>query len=119
YGATEAAGTAISSPEWLERPGSVGRPQPGADVQILDSDRAPVPVGETGAVFLRMGAHAFVYRGDPDKTEATRHGDYVTVGDIGCLDEAGYLFLHARVSEVIVSGGVNIYPAEIEAALLE
>ncbi|MGX1703127.1 AMP-binding protein [Microbacterium sp. NPDC055357] len=119
YGATEAAGTAISSPEWLERPGSVGRPQPGADVQILDDDRRPVPAGQSGAVFLRMGAHAFVYRGDPDKTEATRHGDYVTVGDIGCLDEAGYLFLHARVSEVIVSGGVNIYPAEIEAALLE
>lgn len=119
YGATEAAGTAISSTEWLERPGSVGRPQPGADVQILDDARAPVPAGRSGAVFLRMGAHAFVYRGDPGKTEATRHGDYVTVGDIGCLDEAGYLFLHARVSEVIVSGGVNIYPAEIEAALLE
>lgn len=119
YGATEAAGTVIDSAEWLARPGSVGRPQPGADVRILDADRNDVAAGESGAVFLRMGAHAFVYRGDPDKTLAGRHGDYVTVGDIGRIDEDGYLYLLARMSEVIVSGGVNVYPAEVEAALLE
>lgn len=119
YGATEAAGTAIDSYEWLARPGSVGRPQPGAEVRILDASRAELPAGETGAVFLRMGANAFEYRGDPAKTESGRHGDFVTVGDVGRLDEDGYLYLLARVSEVIVSGGVNIYPAEIEAALLE
>lgn len=119
YGATEAAGTAISSAEWLERPGSVGRPQPGAEVRILDLDGAEVPPGESGAVFLRMGAHAFEYRGDADKTMSTRRGDFVTVGDLGLVDDAGYLFLLGRTAEVIVSGGVNIYPAEVEAALLE
>ncbi|TQJ29935.1 AMP-binding protein [Microbacterium sp. SLBN-146] len=119
YGATEAAGTVIDSAEWLARPGSVGRPQPGADVRILDAERNDVPAGEPGAVFLRMGAHAFVYRGDPDKTLAGRHGDYVTVGDIGRIDADGYLYLLARMSEVVVSGGVNVYPAEVEAALLE
>ncbi|KAA9108200.1 AMP-binding protein [Microbacterium rhizomatis] len=118
YGATEAAGTVIDSFEWLERPGSVGRAQPGAEVRILDASRNDVPAGTSGAVFLRMGAHAFEYRGDPTKTEAGRHGDFVTVGDVGCIDDDGYLYLLARVSEVIVSGGVNIYPAEIEAALL-
>jgi long-chain acyl-CoA synthetase len=119
YGATEAAGTAISSAEWLERPGSVGRPQPGAEVRILDEDGAEVPTGTDGAVYLRMGAHAFEYRGDDAKTQAGRVGDFVTVGDLGHLDEDGYLYLLGRSAEVIVSGGVNIYPAEVEAALLE
>ncbi|GAA1546224.1 AMP-binding protein [Nocardioides humi] len=119
YGATEAAGTAISSAEWLERPGSVGRPQPGAEVRILDEDGAEVPTGTDGAVYLRMGAHAFEYRGDDAKTRSGRVGDFVTVGDLGHLDEDGYLYLLGRSAEVIVSGGVNIYPAEVEAALLE
>lgn len=119
YGATEAAGTAISSAEWLERPGSVGRPQPGAEVRVLDAQGAQVPAGVAGSVYLRMGAHAFEYRGDDEKTQAGRVGDFVTVGDLGHLDEEGYLFLLGRTAEVIVSGGVNIYPAEVEAALLE
>ena len=119
YGATEAAGTAISSAEWLARPGSVGLPQPGADVRILDEDGASVPAGTSGTVYLHMGANAFEYRGDQEKTESTRRGDFVTVGDLGFLDAEGYLFLLGRTSEVIVSGGVNVYPAEIEAALLE
>ncbi|HEX7306659.1 AMP-binding protein [Lentzea sp.] len=119
YGATEAAGTAITSAEWLDRPGSVGRPQPGAEVRVLDANGEQVPAGQTGRVFLRMGAHAFSYRGDDAKTRASRIGDFVTVGDLGHLDEDGYLYLLGRTTEVIVSGGVNIYPAEVEAALLE
>ncbi|GAB3444526.1 AMP-binding protein [Actinophytocola sediminis] len=119
YGATEAAGTAITSAEWLARPGSVGRPQPGAEVRVLDADGEPVPAGRTGRVYLRMGAHAFSYRGDDAKTMASRVGDFVTVGDLGRLDEDGYLYLLGRTAEVIVRGGVNIYPAEVEAALLE
>lgn len=119
YGATEAAGTRITSAEWLERPGSVGRPQPGAEVRILDADGADVPTGEPGQVYLRMGAHAFEYRGDQEKTEAGRRGDFVTVGDLGRLDDDGYLFLLGRTAEVVVTGGVNVYPAEVEAALLE
>lgn len=119
YGATEAAGTRISSAEWLARPGSVGRAQPGAEVRILDADGTPLPPGESGLVYLRMGAHAFEYRGDQEKTEAGRRGDFVTVGDVGLLDEEGYLFLLGRTAEVVVTGGVNVYPAEVEAALLE
>lgn len=119
YGATEAAGTVITSAEWLERPGSVGRAQPGAEVRVLDADGEPVPAGCPGRVFLRMGAHAFSYRGDDAKTRAGRVGDFVTVGDLGHLDEDGYLYLLGRSAEVIVSGGVNIYPGEVEAALLE
>ncbi|QYJ03620.1 AMP-binding protein [Nocardioides panacisoli] len=118
YGATEAAGTVISTPEWLERPGSVGRPQPGAEVRILDPLGEEVSVGGSGAVYLRMGALAFEYRGDPDKTDAGRVGDFVTVGDLGRLDDEGYLYLLGRSSEVVVSGGVNVYPAEVEAAIL-
>lgn len=118
YGATEAAGTRINSVEWLERRGSVGRPQPGAEVRILDAEGEDVAPGESGQVYLRMGAHAFEYRGDPDKTQSTRRGDFVTVGDLGRLDEDGYLYLLGRSAEVIVSGGVNVYPAEVEAALL-
>jgi long-chain acyl-CoA synthetase len=118
YGATEAAGTAISTPEWLAHPGSVGRPQPGAEVRILDAEGHDVPTGASGAVFLKMGAHAFEYRGDAAKTASTRRGDFVTVGDLGHLDDEGYLYLLGRTAEVIVSGGVNVYPAEVEAAIL-
>ncbi|WP_185996678.1 AMP-binding protein [Nocardioides campestrisoli] len=119
YGATEAAGTVISSHEWLERPGSVGRAQPGAEVRILRADGSDLEPDSPGLVFLRMGAHAFEYRGDADKTRGSRIGDFVTVGDLGQLDADGYLYLLGRTAEVIVSGGVNVYPAEIESALLE
>ncbi|MFC5750980.1 AMP-binding protein [Actinomadura rugatobispora] len=119
YGATEAAGTVATSREWLDRPGTVGRPQPGAEVRILDDEGRLLPAGEPGRVFLGMGAHAFEYRNDPDKTRSGRSGDFVTVGDLGYLDEDGYLFLLGRTSEVVVSGGVNVYPAEVEAAILE
>lgn len=118
YGATEAAGTVISSPEWIERPGSVGRPQPGAEIMILGPDGQEAPVGETGGVYLRMGARAFEYRGDPEKTRSSRVGDFVTVGDLGRVDEDGYLYLLGRSAEVVVSGGINVYPAEVEAAIL-
>lgn len=118
YGASEAAGTVISSAEWLAKPGSVGRPQPGADVQILRPDGSRLEPGESGPVYLKMGAHAFEYRGAPEKTRQSRIGEYVTVGDLGRLDEDGYLFLLGRTAEVVVTGGVNVYPAEVEAAIL-
>jgi long-chain acyl-CoA synthetase len=119
YGATEAAGTTISSADWLSHPGSVGRPQPGAEVRIFDAQGNDVPTGESGAVYLAMGSHAFEYRGDPQKTLGSRRGNYVTVGDLGRLDDQGFLYLLGRTAEVIVTGGVNVYPAEVENALLE
>ncbi|WP_214106029.1 AMP-binding protein [Acrocarpospora catenulata] len=119
YGASEAAGTVISAREWLARPGSVGRAQPGAAVKIMDEHDHELAPGERGRVYLEMGPRAFEYRGDPEKTRTSVVNGWVTVGDLGYLDEDGYLFLLGRTAEVIVSGGVNVYPAEVEAALLE
>ncbi|MFI5045685.1 MAG: AMP-binding protein [Acidimicrobiia bacterium] len=119
YAATEGAGTTITSQEWLERPGSVGRPSGDVVVAILDDDGNHCAPGEPGGVFLSQALWKFEYLDDAEKTSANRHGEMFTVGDIGYLDDAGYLFLCDRAAEVIVSGGVNIYPVETEAALLE
>ncbi|GAA0972508.1 fatty-acid--CoA ligase FadD4 [Acrocarpospora macrocephala] len=119
YGASEAAGTVISAREWLARPGSVGRAQPGTAVKIMDEHGRELGPGERGRVYLELGPRAFEYRGDPEKTRSSVLDGWVTVGDLGHLDEDGYLFLLGRTAEVIVSGGVNVYPAEVEAALLE
>jgi long-chain acyl-CoA synthetase len=77
-----------------------------------------VPAGATGQVYMQMGTATFEYHRDAAKTRASRVGALFTVGDIGYLDAEGYLFLCDRHSDVIISGGVNIYPAEIEAELL-
>ncbi|MBB5913226.1 long-chain acyl-CoA synthetase [Nocardia transvalensis] len=118
YAATEGGGTSISGEEWLRKPGSVGKAWPYAVVKVLDDDGNEVPPGETGTVYMRMGGSNFEYHKDRAKTEDARVGDLFTVGDIGHLDEDGYLFLHDRRSDLILSGGVNIYPAEIEGELI-
>jgi long-chain acyl-CoA synthetase len=117
YAATEGGGTTIFADEWLRKPGSVGRPWPGSVVKILDEHGDEVPTGEPGLVYLRMGTSTFEYHRDAEKTKAARAGDLFTLGDVGHLDEDGYLFLHDRKSDMIISGGVNIYPAEIEGQL--
>jgi long-chain acyl-CoA synthetase len=117
YASTEAGGTAITSADWLRHEGSVGRAWPGAEVRILDEDGHDVDPGVVGQVFLRNN-RPFEYLHDPAKTAANRRGDFVTVGDLGSLDEDGYLYLADRRTDLILSGGVNVYPAEIEAALL-
>jgi long-chain acyl-CoA synthetase len=117
YSSTEVGGTAITSAEWLTHPGSVGRPWAGADVRILDDDGHELPPDTVGAIWMR-NVRPFVYHNDPDKTAANRRGDYVTVGDLGSLDADGFLYLADRRTDLILSGGVNVYPAEIEAALL-
>jgi len=118
YSSTEGAGTAISAEEWLQRPGSVGRASPGVDLKILDDDGAPCPPGVAGRVYVNQALWEFEYLGDVEKTNANRRDGLFTVGDIGYLDDEGYLFLCDREADVIVSGGVNIYPAEVEAILL-
>jgi long-chain acyl-CoA synthetase len=85
---------------------------------VLDDDGNDVPVGGTGQVYLQMGSATFEYHRDAAKTKAARVGSLFTVGDIGYLDDEGYLFLCDRRSDMIISGGVNIYPAEIEGELL-
>ncbi len=118
YGATEGGGTLVSPEEWLERPGTVGRPWAGAEVRILDAAGAPCPTGTAGTVYMKL-LQGFDYKGDPEKTRSNRRGDFFTVGDVGYLDDAGYLFLCDRKIDMIISGGVNVYPAEVEAALFQ
>jgi long-chain acyl-CoA synthetase len=118
YGATEAMGTVISPGEWLLKPGSVGRPFPGLSIRVLDEAGHPAAPGEVGTIYVSQFPGAkFSYRGDDEKTEAAYREGYVTVGDLGHLDEHGYLYIADRRTDLILSGGVNIYPAEVENAL--
>jgi long-chain acyl-CoA synthetase len=119
YGMTEGGMTVVTSEEWLARPGTVGKPTLGMEVEILGPGGERLGAGEQGTIYFgRPGGRIFEYRNAPDKTEAahTRAGAF-TVGDIGYLDAEGYLFISGRTADVIVSGGVNVYPAEIEDVL--
>ena len=117
YAATEGGGSVITAREWLERPGSVGAAWPGSEVRVLDDSGDDAPAGQPGLVYLRMGASTFEYHKDREKTLASRARGMFTVGDIGYLDADGYLYLCDRKGDMIISGGVNIYPAEIESEL--
>ncbi|MFC5747912.1 acyl-CoA synthetase [Actinomadura rugatobispora] len=119
YSATEGIGaTAITSEEWLRRPGSVGRPLMGRP-HILDERGRELPPGEVGVIWFEGGT-PFEYRGDPGKTAAaTDRRGWRTVGDMGRLDDDGHLYLTDRAINMIISGGVNIYPQEVEDVLVE
>ncbi|HUI03252.1 MAG TPA: AMP-binding protein [Acidimicrobiales bacterium] len=120
YGASEGMASVISPAEWLAKPGSVGRPFPGVTVRILDEQGVALAPGEVGTVYVSAFAgRGFRYHNAPDKTDAAWRDDSFTVGDMGWLDEDGYLFLADRRTDLIISGGVNIYPAEVETALVE
>jgi len=119
-GSTEGTVTRVSPQEWIAKPGTVGRPLPGLTVKILGPAGEELPGGEPGMIYFGYHGHgpAFEYHHDPEKTSASRFGALVTAGDFGYLDEDGYLFLLDRRTDVIISGGVNIYPAEIEQHLI-
>lgn len=117
YGGTEGGGTAIDSLSWLAHPGSVGRVLAAYEMAVLDDRGDPVPTGTPGQIWFRGGV-PFAYKGDAEKTDAARHGDWHTLGDIGYVDNEGYLYLCDRRADVVISGGVNIYPAQVEAVLL-
>lgn len=120
YGSSEGNGvTSLSSDEWLQHPGSVGRPMLGI-LHICDDDGHDVACGDEGLVYFEREAVAFAYHKDEGKTVAAQHPihpTWSTVGDLGRLDEDGYLYLTGRQSALIISGGVNIYPQIIESAL--
>lgn len=120
YSSTEAHGmTVIDSREWLAHPGSVGRSVLGI-LHICDDDGVEVPNGEIGTVYFERDALPFEYHNDHEKTSAAQHPDHTfwtTVGDLGYVDDDGYLYLADRKSFMIISGGVNIYPQEVENAL--
>ena len=118
YGATEGNGlTGITSHEWLERQGSVGKAVLG-EVRILDDNDKEVPAGEPGGIYFADG-YEFEYYKDQDKTAQARSAQgWTTLGDIGYVDEDGYLYLTDRKAFTIISGGVNVYPQEIENHLI-
>jgi long-chain acyl-CoA synthetase len=118
YGGMEGAATIAKPHRWLEKPGTVGRPIRGMQVRILDDDGNELGPGEIGNVFLEsLTGATFEYRDEPELTRSVHRGKAFTIGDVGYLDEDGYLFLCDRAKDMIISGGVNIYPAEAEAVL--
>jgi long-chain acyl-CoA synthetase len=118
YGGTEGAATIAKPHHWLERPGTVGRTIRGMSVTILDDAGNPLPPGEVGEVYLQSeSGQSFEYRNDPEQTAAVHRGKAFTIGDMGYLDDDGFLFLCDRAKDMIISGGINIYPAEVEGVL--
>jgi long-chain acyl-CoA synthetase len=120
YGSSEVGAiTWCDSHEWLDHPGTVGKPIFGAAVRVLAPDHTDHAVGESGSVFVKPAEFwpDFTYLGDEAKRAGMEIDGYVTLGDIGYLDGDGYLYLNDRASDMVVSGGVNIYPAEIEATI--
>ena len=121
YGATE-TGVVVwhGSEEALRKPGTVGRLVPGGVLRIVDEDGQDVKQGEVGEIYLR-GPHLseFTYNNDDAKRREISLGQLVTVGDVGYVDADGFLFLCDRKRDMIISGGVNIYPAEIEGVLIQ
>jgi long-chain acyl-CoA synthetase len=110
YGSTEGQFTVCSPREWSERPGTVGRARPGRRLEV----------DERGVVWCRAPDFArFEYWRDPEATASAWRGDAFTVGDVGRLDDDGYLFLDGRREDLVISGGVNVYPVEVEAVLVE
>ncbi|GGS20796.1 putative acyl-CoA ligase [Streptomyces humidus] len=120
YSSTEMSGmTVITTPEWLKKPGSVGRSVFGP-IHICDERGEELCVGEVGRVYFERDVRPFEYHNEPEKTKAAEHPDHANwtaIGDLGYVDDDGYLFLTDRESFMIISGGVNIYPQEVENAL--
>jgi len=121
YGSTETGIVVIcDSAEWLAHPGTVGRPIPEATVKVIDSDGISLPAGEIGEVVAQVrGIADFTYHGDDAKRRASEKAALIAPGDIGYFDADGFLYLCDRAKDMIISGGANIYPAEIEAELMK
>jgi long-chain acyl-CoA synthetase len=120
YAATEGVGTVVDAVTWLTKPGTVGKVVPDDHIVIGDEDGNALASDEIGLVWLKAPPTGrFIYLGDEAKTSTSYRDDYFTLGDVGYVDEDGYLFLTDRSTNLIISGGVNIYPAEVDAVLLD
>ncbi|MGY8665229.1 fatty acid--CoA ligase [Bradyrhizobium sp. UFLA05-109] len=125
YGMTETTGTIVALPpedhiEGLERMRSAGKALPGVEIAILDADGKPLPPRQVGEIATRSGSNMAGYWNLPEATAATLRADgWLRTGDAGYLDEDGYLYIHDRIKDMIISGGENIYPAEVESALCD
>lgn len=117
-GSEGGAGIAIDSAEWLAKPGSVGRRPSPDSALVLDDRGEPCAVNVAGTIYLKLPPGGFVYHKDPEKTAASQREGYFSMGDIGHFDADDYLYLTGRSAETIISGGVNIYPQEIDNAII-
>jgi long-chain acyl-CoA synthetase len=118
YGMSEGGATRVSAEEWLERPGTVGLPWPGVEIRIVDLDSGErLPAGHDGLIYVRPAHGRFRYHNDDAKTAEAWADDAFTVGDVGHLDDDGYLYLTDRRSDMVIRAGVNIYPREVEEVL--
>ena len=118
YGGVEGAATIAKPTAWLEHPGTVGRAVKGVRLAILDDDGAELAPGEVGHIYVDNGV-GFTYHDDPEQTDSVFRGSRFSLGDMGYLTEDGYLFIADRAKDMIITGGTNVYPAEIEAVLLD
>jgi fatty-acyl-CoA synthase len=119
YGSTEMAFVSVATPaDKREAPGTIGRAVPGVDVVLLDEKRNPVADGQVGELFAKSTLTVEGYHENDSATRESRYGDYFSVGDLAVRDERGYLHLVGRKTDMVISGGMNIYPAEIEAVLV-
>jgi fatty-acyl-CoA synthase len=121
YAGTERNGTCVIGPQdWLAHPGSVGRAY-NSVLRICDESGEELTAGEEGMVYFEQNVRSFEYHNAPDKTRAATHpihDNWTSLGDVGYVDEEGFLYLTDRKAYMIISGGVNIYPQEIEDALI-
>ncbi len=118
YGGVEGAATIAKPHAWLQHPGTVGRAVRGVRLSILDDDGNELPPGEVGHVYVDNGV-GFTYHDDPEQTAQAFRGERFTLGDVGYLDDDGYLFIVDRAKDMIITGGTNVYPAEVEGVLLD
>ena len=117
YAATEGGGTIARPDEWKKNPGTVGRAWPNSEVIVVDEDGNELPAGQSGTIYMKMAGNTFEYYKADEKTKEARLRDFFTVGDIGYFNSDGYLFLNDRANDMIIAGGVNIYPQEIEGVI--
>ncbi|HVO26648.1 MAG TPA: AMP-binding protein [Candidatus Margulisiibacteriota bacterium] len=118
YGASESGFTMITAEEWLKKPGSVGRPWPLHEIRILDEDGKECGPGQVGLIYVHGPRMDFKYRHADDKNRAAFRDGFFTAGDLGYLDDDGYLFIADRRTDLIITGGANVYPAEVESVLM-
>jgi long-chain acyl-CoA synthetase len=120
YGMSEGGATRVSSADWLAHPGTVGLPWPGVEIRVLDPGTLePLATGQDGLIYVKPAQGRFQYHNDPAKTAATWRDDAFSVGDIGHLDDEGWLYLTDRHSDLIIRAGVNVYPREVEEVLYQ
>jgi long-chain acyl-CoA synthetase len=119
YSSTEGGGVYVGPHDWLKKPGTVGKSVPGVEIKLLDEKGNPVAQGQEGLIYVKAPETGrFEYYKEPGKTQSSYLGDWFTLGDMGRFDADGDLFLTGRTAELIISGGVNIYPVEIDEVLI-